>query len=278
MKMTQTRIFVSLFTVTATLSGGISGCATGSAPHSYRHLAADESGLVRAFAASIAKESGLGSQTAVEEVLNQIVKDNSDSLSSELKNGTKLRSLGDVSALEESEQKKVLNQLARIPGFADRLATNADVVRAARLEALASLQEDKSVTTEAVSDIHAPSATSQADAPFAKILERDPELKSDVDQMISEDHFIAAKTGTPVLGKGCKDLQDPESARNVATMVEGVRRDVASGDAKDASGVSRSLHKNMSYTLGTEADETSRRVCVLAKPDGCAVFNEAMCR
>lgn len=282
MNMAQTKIFVALFTISAGICGGLFGCATAPAtvnsqPQAARKPAADESALIRIFTESVAKESGLGSKSAVEDALNQIVKDNSDNLSAGLKEGTQIRSLDDISALEESEQKKILNRLVRMPGFADRLATNPDVVAAARLQAISTQQASKAVTTEAVADIHE-GVGAKSDTPFATIVERAPELKGDVDLMVQEDRFIASKTGTGVLGKGCNELQDPESARNVATMMEGVRRDVASGDAKDANGVSKSLRKNMSDTLGTKPEESNRRVCVLAKPDGCAVFTPAMCK
>lgn len=281
MTKAQTKIFVTLFTISASITGGLSGCAsapgTPATAQATRNPAADESAVIRVFTEALAKESGLGSKTEVEKALDQIVRDNSDSLSNGLKGGQQIRSLDDISALEEADQKKILNRLVRMPGFAERLATNPDVVSAARLEAIASQQEVKAVSTEAVTDLHA-SQAAKSDGPFATIVERAPELKGDVDQMVAEDHFIAQKTGTNVLDKGCDQLQDPESAKNVATMIEGVRRDVASGDAKDADGVSKSLRKNMGYTLGTKPEETNRRVCVLAKPDGCRVFTPAMCR
>jgi hypothetical protein len=152
-----------------------------------------------------------------------------------------------------------------------------DAAQAARREALESMETSKAITTEAVTDIRS-QAGSADEVSFAGVLQRSPELKGDVELMIRQNKLIQDKVGVSVLGKGCNDLQAEESVENMATMITGVERDVASGNAKDTPAVAKSLEKNMSETLGTNEGESHRRVCVLSKGDGCAVFNPAMCR
>ena len=283
MTTSQTTIFATVFTVFLASGSALTGCSSArtqpdSRPEakgdSARHPASAEDALIKKFAASLVKESALGGEGVVEDALTQVMNENADKLSI-----SKIRNLEDVASLSEAEQKKLINQMIHLPGFSEKLAVNMDAVQAARREAVESMQNVKGVTTEAVADIHGTGdATSSSEVRFANILQRAPELKADVELMIKQNKLIQDKTGASVLGKGCNDLQAEESVENVATIITGVERDVATGNAKDTPGVAKSLEKNVGSTLGTTEEESHRRVCVLAKGDGCAVFSPTMCR
>jgi hypothetical protein len=252
----------------------LSSCS--SSPKTTRQPASDEDALIRIFSQAITKDSALGSEAAVEDAMNVLVRENSETLSNK-----PIRSLEDIASLEEAEQKKILSRLVKLPDFSEKLAINMDAVQAARQEAIESLESAKGVKTEAIADIHAQSPSTEEtpnDLHFSKALNRNPALKEEVSLMIHDNAEIQNKTGTAVLDQGCDQLERPESVQNLAAEISGVRRDVASGSAKDSETVAKSLEKNMSETQGTTPEESHHNICELSKKDGCAVFTPAMCR
>jgi hypothetical protein len=197
---------------------------------------------------------------------------------------TSKKDFEDIATLSESDQKKVIDQLLHSPGFAERIAVrDVEALQAARTQAIA-MADIKPVGTEAVADIRpqaaaveATPADSTAAVTFEKAIAINPELKMDADLMTKENQFIQQKTGTSVLDKGCDSIQNADSVETVSNVLAGVQRDVASGSATDAKSVSKSVEKNMSEVLGTDAAETHRRVCALSDKGQCGVFTPQMC-
>jgi hypothetical protein len=275
MSSIQVKILTVISLIALSSAGGLVGCESARIKPVRNPASADET-LIRKFAETVAKEAGIGDEAAVEEVITQVVNENSEKLSV-----AKIRTFDDITELSDREQKRILNQLTKIPALAEKLGLkDLDPVIAARREAITSMQEVKSVSTEAVPDLHAVRANGASDSEirFTKILQRSPELKDDVALMVRENKYIEEKTGIAVLAKGCDGIQNPESVENVATVITGVQRDVASGEAKDTPGVAKSLEKNMGYTLGTDSAESHHRVCTLSDANQCGVFTPAMCR
>ncbi len=195
------------------------------------------------------------------------------------------RDFGDIKKLSEADQKKLIDQLLDSPGFAERVAVrDLNAVAAARAEAIASATGIKPVAgSEPVPSIHGGfvpntgSAATNETFTFSKLLARNPEMKADIELMAKQDSLIQSSTGVGVLGSGCDSVQNEEAFENLSNIMNGVQRDVASGAAKDAKTVAKSLEKNMSDVLGTDAAESHRRVCTLSEKGGCGIFNLSIC-
>jgi hypothetical protein len=190
----------------------VTGCQ--SAP-TQRHPAASpefESALIRKFVRALTTKSALRGESAVEGALSDVVSENV----ARLHLGSRINSLDDLSSLSETEQRRVIEELATLPGFAERLeVSDLNAVEAARVEAM-SAQEVKGVSTESVPGLSGeprPELRTESQPSFAKILEHSPSLKSDVDLLLRENSEIEKKPALPFSPKDAKAFKPTNPSR-----------------------------------------------------------------